>query len=262
MKDICADLAAEHLELDNIVFDLDEAGWNIMTPAEGWTVRDQIRHLAYFDDRARLAATDPDSFNQHVEDDFKDLNKFWEFLTNVGRDLTTAELMAWWRKEREGLLEALAPMDRKDRVPWYGLPMSALSHATARLMETWAHGQDVVDALNVRREPTDRLRHIAHLGVSTFRWTYLNRQMEVPDTVVRVELKSPAGELWTWGPEGEENVVSGPVLDFCLVVTQRRHIDDTYLETRGPVAEQWISLAQAFAGPPTNGRKAGMFPKK
>jgi uncharacterized protein (TIGR03084 family) len=135
--------------------------------------------------------------------------------------------------------------------------MSALSSATARLMETWAHGQDIFDALKLKRTNTDRLRHIAHLGVTTFGWSYINRGMEVPKKQVRVELVAPSGELWTWGPEGVEDKITGPAEDFCLVVAQRRHVDDTRLTVAGDVARDWMEKAQCFAGPATIGPKAG-----
>ena len=124
-------------------------------------------------------------------------------------------------------------------------------------METWAHGQDIADALRIRREGTQQLRHIAHLGVSTFSWSFQNRQLAVPDTQVRVELTGPSGELWRLGPEDTEEFVRGPATDFCLVVTQRRHPSDTALETVGDTATQWLAIAQAFAGPAENGPKPG-----
>jgi uncharacterized protein (TIGR03084 family) len=135
--------------------------------------------------------------------------------------------------------------------------MGALSFATARLMETWAHGQDVFDTLHIRRTPKDRLRHIAELGVRTFGWTYSNRGLQIPEDPIRVKLKGPSGDLWTWGPEDGENLISGPAEDFCLVVVQRRHVDDTALEVTGGVARDWMEKAQCFAGPPAQGPKPG-----
>ncbi|MDH5290141.1 MAG: maleylpyruvate isomerase family mycothiol-dependent enzyme, partial [Acidimicrobiia bacterium] len=116
---------------------------------------------------------------------------------------------------------------------------------------TWSHGLDVADTLGVTIPPTDRLRHVAHIGVTTRGWSYVNRGREVPPGDVRVELAAPSAAVWTWGPEGAADKVSGPALDFCLVVTQRRHPQDTAIVTEGPLAEEWMSLAQAFAGPPT-----------
>ena len=257
MEQICNDLAMEQQELDAVVANLDEAGWQTMTPAEGWDIREQIRHLAYFDNRAKLATWNPEAFKHWLEEMLLDPNMMTRHMETTGKDLTAAETLKWWREERSALLEVLVKMDRKARLPWYGPDLSAMSFATARLMETWAHGQDIADALGIRRKPTERLRHIAHLGVSTFAWSYTNRKMQVPDTPVRVELTGPSGDLWRWGPEEAKDRVKGPAEDFCLVVVQRRHVADTDLDIRGETARQWMSIAQAYAGPPAEGRKPG-----
>jgi uncharacterized protein (TIGR03084 family) len=138
--------------------------------------------------------------------------------------------------------------------------MAARSFATARLMETWAHGQDVADALGVRREPTDRLRHVAHIGVRARPFSYAVRGLDVPAGEVYVALDPPSGgEPWTWNDPTAPDRISGPALDFCLVVTQRRHPADTSLVVDGPLAAEWIAIAQAFAGPPGEGRRPGQF---
>ena len=258
MKTICNDLKAEHEELESVLAPLDDAGWMTPTPFLTWQIKDEIRHLAYFDDRAALAATDGKAFARHLEEIVRDLEGFDRMLKTVGREMTPAELMQWWREQRRIMLEALIKCDPKDRLPWYGPPMSALSFATARLMETWAHAQDVFDALKIRREPTDRLRHIAHLGVKTFGWTYMNRGLPVPDKPVRVELAAPSGEVWAWGPEDADQRISGPAEGFCLVVVQRRHVDDTALAVSGDVARDWMLKAQCFAGPPVDGPAPGV----
>jgi uncharacterized protein (TIGR03084 family) len=262
MSEICADLRAEHDDLDAIVAPLDASAWDTPTPAEGWTVRDQISHLTYFDERALLACTDPEAFRAWRDGDgLSELMPAQGDAADValGRSMHPAELLERWRRGRSQLLAALEVLDPKERVPWFGPDMSAASKATARLMETWAHGQDVADALHVSRAPTDRLKHICHIGVRALPYAYSIRKKDVPSEPVRVEVTSPSGELWTWGPEDAANVVRGSALDLALVVIQRRHRDDTSLEAVGPVADEWLSIAQAFAGPRGPGRKAGQF---
>jgi len=146
-------------------------------------------------------------------------------------------------------------------VPWYGPPMSAASKITARLMETWAHGQDVADALGRTRVATDRLRHVAHIGVGARPFSYAINGRELPADPVRVELIGPSGDQWTWGDPDAANVVRGSALDFCLVITQRRHRDDTDVVAEGPLADEWLAIGQAFAGPPGTGRQPGQFPR-
>ena len=260
--DVLRDLAAEHDDLDGIVAGLDVDGWEAATPAPGWAVRDQIGHLAFFDARAREALTDPDGFAAMVADLRSDptgeSNWIEEHLTE-SRSLAPAELLEWWRAERAAVLHALAVTDPSRRIPWFGPPMGTMSFATARLMETWAHGQDVADALGVTRLPTARLRHIAHIGVRALPFSFAVRGLDPPGDAVRVELRSPEHEVWTWGPEEATDHVQGSALDFCLVVTQRRHPDDVHLVVSGEVATQWVSIAQAFAGPPGEGRRPGQF---
>lgn len=251
----------EQQELDAVVTNLDEAGWETMTPSEGWDIKEQIRHLAYFEDRAKLSASNPEVFKLWFEEMLQDPNSMALHMETTGKDLTAEGTLKWWREERNALLEILATMDRKTRLPWYGPALSAMSFATARLMETWAHGQDIVDALGIIRKPTERLRHVAHLGVSTFGWSFANRKMEIPDTPVRVELTGPSGENWSWGSEVAKNMVKGQAEDFCLVVVQRRHVADTDLIINGETAQKWMSIAQVYAGPPTEGRKPGQFLK-
>jgi uncharacterized protein (TIGR03084 family) len=137
--------------------------------------------------------------------------------------------------------------------------MSAASFITARLMETWSHGLDVVDTVGADRPDTDRLHHVAYLGVRTRAYSYTVRGKERPTTPVRVELTSPSGEKWVFGDADAPDFVRGTATDFCRVVTQRRHLSDTNLEIHGPAAEEWMGIAQAFAGPPGQGRRPGEF---
>jgi uncharacterized protein (TIGR03084 family) len=257
---IIDDLRAEHHALDELIVDLDEETWDLDTPAEGWTIRDQISHLAFFDEEAEMAVTDPTRFNDHLQDIAADLQGFVDAPASRGRALDPAQVLEWWRTARASMLRAFDDMDPSTRVPWYGPPMSPASFVTARLMETWAHGQDIVDALGIERLPTARLRHVAYIGVRARRNSYVARGMEMPEGEVKVELTGPGGEAWSWNTDAADSV-TGNAVDFCLVVTQRRHPDDTDLVIDGPLAIEWMSIAQAFAGPPGKGRSPGQFLK-
>jgi uncharacterized protein (TIGR03084 family) len=254
---LCDDLAAEHDDLDRIVGAADLA---IATPAPGWTVGDQISHLWFFDRRALLAMTDPDAFDRDAEELMATLaGSRADPTVEPGRAIPGDELLERWRTDRQRLVRHARTVDPKARVPWYGPAMSARSFITARLMETWAHGQDVVDALGADRQPTGRLRHVAHIGVGARPFSYVANGREPNPAPVRVELAAPSGETWTWGPDDAADRVSGPALDFCLLVTQRRHRDDVDLVVEGPAAHEWLGIAQAFAGPPGPGRRPGQF---
>jgi len=250
MDAICDDLVLEHDSLDEIVARLDEAQWDLGTPADGWSVRDQISHLWFFDQRALMAITDADAFAADMAQLF---SAGLDQSVVPGRSMRAAELLDAWRHDRERLLAAARSLDPSTRVPWYGPAMGARSFVTARLMETWAHGQDVVDAVGAERAPTDRLRHVAHIGVSARPFSYRIRRLEPPAAAVQVSLRAPGGEQWTWG-ESSDHLVRGDALEFCWVVTQRRHLDDTSLQIEGDAAREWMSIAQAFAGAPGPGR--------
>jgi uncharacterized protein (TIGR03084 family) len=250
---LCADLAAESADLYELLSLLPEPGWARATPAPGWTVLDQVTHLAWFDDAAARSVAEPEAFRAEAEE-LLALGDVAGVLAPRLRDRSGAEAFGWLQRARRGYLEVFAALDPAVRLPWYGPPMSPASSVTARLMETWAHGQDVADALGVVRRPTARLRHVAHLGVRTLGWSFTVHGRPAPAVLVRVELAGPDGAAWTWGEDDAADRVTGPAEDFCLLVTQRRHRRDTALSATGPVAAQWLELAQAYAGPPGPGR--------
>lgn len=249
------DLVAESSSLDTVLEMLQETQWSLATPAAGWSVADQIGHLAYFDEATLQSLSDPEQFRQDAK-----------ALVGVGGNLPdriaaeyrkrNIDRRAWFRTARARLVEAYRVCDPARRLPWYGVDMSPASSVTARLMETWAHGQDVCDALGIDREPTDRLRHVAHLGVRAIPYSFSVNDLPRPTVPVRVELCAPSGEEWTWGPSGAADRVRGSAFEFCLVVTQRRHPSDAGLDVAGATAERWVSVAQAFAGPAGPGRTA------
>jgi uncharacterized protein (TIGR03084 family) len=249
------DLEAEQAALDSIVAGLGEDSFDLATPAVPWAVRDQLSHLAYFDDCALAAVTDPDGFRRFAAAAIAAGGDPMAPHLERGRAMSGPEVLTWWRGSRRDAVTAARSLSAADRIPWFGPDMGALSFVSARLMETWAHGLDVADALGVVPAPTARLRHVAHLGVKARPFSYAVHGVAMPASTVHVELTSPAGEQWTWDADAAtEDAVRGSALDFCLVVTQRRHLDDTALVVEGPLAQQWMSIAQAFAGPPGSGR--------
>jgi uncharacterized protein (TIGR03084 family) len=248
------DLRAESEELDRLTAALSPDQWALPTPAPGWTLAHQIAHLAWTDRSALLAVTDADAFQALVEKALAVPDAFVDQGAEEGARLPPAELLAGWRAGRNALDRALRAAPPGSRFPWYGPPMSAASMATARLMETWAHGLDIADALGVVRPPTDRIRHVARLGVRTRDFAHTVHGLTPPADEFRVELTAPSGELWAHGPEHAPQRVTGPALDFCLLVTQRAHRADLALTAVGPDADRWLDIAQAFAGPPGTGR--------
>lgn len=262
MEKICTDLKAQYQELDNVVSGLNGKRWHLQTPFYGWTIFDQVAHIAFFDHEALLSIENPGRFKDRAEKVMKIIlsDGKWPAQTNplLGPEHPDG-LMSLWRRTRTDLLNRLGHMDAKDRILWYGPDMSARSFATARLMETWAHTQDVFDTLRLRRKNTDRLLHVAHIGVTTFAWSFEIRTLPPPKIKPRVELTGPSGERWVWGEPDASEIVRGSAEEFCRVVTQRRNIADTRLKYQGDQVKQWLTMAQAFAGiaqqPPAPGER-------
>nr|WP_042190534.1 TIGR03084 family metal-binding protein [Kibdelosporangium sp. MJ126-NF4]CEL19413.1 FIG01121555: hypothetical protein [Kibdelosporangium sp. MJ126-NF4]CTQ94788.1 FIG01121555: hypothetical protein [Kibdelosporangium sp. MJ126-NF4] len=255
LRAVLDDLLAEGQSLDDLVAGLPSEAWATMTPAEGWTVAHQIAHLAWTDDGSILAATDAAAFQEVVTEAWKNPTGFVDDGAEQLSRTPPAQLLERWRTGRTALADALAAVPAGTKLPWFGPPMSPMSMATARIMETWAHGLDVADALGVSREPTMRLRHVAHISVRTRDFAYNVHSLTPPAEPFYVALTAPDGSTWTWGPQDAAQTVTGPALDLCLIATQRRHRADTALVATGPDADKWLDIAQAFAGLPGNGRQ-------
>ena len=250
VDDLVAETAVLHAALDG----LRPEQWSLATPAARWSVGDHVSHLAYFDVTTLRSILDPEQFRLDAAalraggDDFSDR------IAAEYRSLPGEALLAWFQTARAALVDGYRAVDPGRRLPWYGLDMTPASSVTARLMETWAHGHDIVDALGTSLVATVRLRHVADLGIRAMPYSYAINDLPLPIDSIMVELMAPGGSVWSWGSAHAVNRVEGNALDFCRVVTQRRHLDVTGLVVIGPVAQQWISVAQAFAGPAGPGR--------
>lgn len=250
-----ADLRAESDALDTLVADLPDADWRTATPAPGWTVAHQIAHLWWTDRVSLKSITDEDAFAAVLGAAAQDPLGFVDAGAEELALTPPAELLTSWRRDRAALHDALLSVADGRKLPWFGPPMSAPSMATARLMETWAHGLDVADALGVRRPATARLRSVAHIGVRTRDFAFTVHGLTPPAELFHVELSGPDGELWSWGPEDSAQTVTGSAEHFCMLVTQRRPPRELDVVAVGPDAQTWLTIAQAFAGPPGAGRE-------
>lgn len=260
IDDLCADLAAEHASLDALVAGLDDAGWSTPTPAAGWDVRDTISHLTFFDEQATLAIDDPPAFEEHKSGLIAAAAAGDEPDVAIGRGAPAVAVLERWRDSRSALIASAARLAGESagappRVAWYGPPMSLASFISARVMETWAHGADVRDALGVPLEQSvsERLRHVCHLAYGARAFSFAVHGVQDRGEPVALVVDAPGGATWTWGPPAGDasNLIAGSALDVALVFTQRRHVSRTGLKVSGAAAELWVSIAQAFAGPPT-----------
>ncbi len=252
LDEVLNDLTAESEQIDQWVAALDVAGWATVTTPEGWTVAHQIGHLHWTDQASIIAMTDEAAFAASLEEAAKDPSGFVDGAADELALVPPQDLLLAWREGRATLADSLRAVPAGEKIPWYGPPMSATSMATARMMETWAHGQDIAEALGIEVPRNDRVKHVCHLGVRTRGFAYMVRGEQAPDVEVRVELTSPSGELWTWGPEDAENRVTGDAWDFALMGTRRRHRDDADVHAEGDAADRWLDIVQTFAGLPGN----------
>jgi len=234
--------------------------WNRETGFMQWTPWDVVAHLHYFDIVSQTALEGEEAFSSERD---VVIAAVVAGRTNqeLGRkrfaSFDAPSLLGEWHTTAHTLAEALGDSDPKRRLPWFGPEMGVQMFTTARYMETWAHGQEVYDLVGASRTHTDRIKNIATIGMKTFGWTFVNRKMEIPGSPPYVRLVAPSGEIWEWNEPNEKECIRGDAIDFCHVVTQGRNIADVSLAVAGPVATQWMSIAQCFAGGPVDPPKAG-----
>ncbi len=231
---------------------LSDADFERETQFAGYRVHDVVAHLHIWNWAADTALRDADAFRAWLTPLFAAMAKGRRMIDLTDEWLEGArgrKVLDQWRAFYPAMAERFAAADPKQRVPWAGPEMSVRSSITARLMETWAHGQEVYDLLGVVREDGDRIENIAFLGINTFGWTFRNRGLEVPEPMPRVRLTAPSGAVWEWNAEVEGELVEGSATEFCQVVTQTRALADTSLRVEGEVARRWMAIAQCFAGP-------------
>ncbi|AUS81251.1 TIGR03084 family protein [Actinoalloteichus sp. AHMU CJ021] len=258
LADAIADLTAEAEEVDRLVADLEPPRWALDTPAPGWTIADQVAHLTFIFRLAETAAAEPEAFRAMVSGAEAD----FEGAVNAALPAflgPPAEMLRHWRTQRDRTITALAAVPADSVVPWLVRPIPPSVLACAGLMELFGHGQDIADALGVRREATDRLRGLVGFAVLTRDFGYQARGIAPPTEPFRFEISGPSGDLWAFGPEDAGERVTGPARDFCLLVTRRRHHADLAVRASGAEARRWVEIAQAYRGPAGPGRRPGQF---
>ena len=250
------DFRDESDALYQLIEPISSVDFNRRTQFYNWTINDVLGHLHMWNYAADLSLNDNEAFQKLLIEELScgslsNLEKKWL------NGLKNKELLQEWHRFYLEMTKRFEVADPKMRVKWVGPDMSVLSSITARLMETWAHGQAIYDLLGVARENKDRIKNIAVLGINTFGWTFINRDMGVPEIKPYVKLTAPSGEIWEWNDPSENNMVEGAAAEFCQVVTQVRNIGDTSLNIVGEAAKLWMSIAQCFAGPPENPPRPG-----
>jgi enediyne biosynthesis protein E11 len=259
LTDVFTDIITEGEALDKIVAGLDASQWALPTPAPGWTVKHQVAHLASVFRIAALAGSDPDLFVKATAGADKDFDAAVSEMLKPYLAAPTDDLFARWRAEREAAVTALAALPPAQLVPWVARQLPASVLACAGMMELFAHGQDIADTVGAHREHTDRIGHLAWFATRNRDFGYQVRGLTPPQAPFRYELTAPSGATWEFGPADADQRITGPALDFCLLVTRRRHRDDLAVRATGADADQWLDIAQAYRGSPGPGRQPGQF---
>ena len=258
-QSIIADLNAESEQIDRLVAGLDDSQWALPTPAPGWTIADQVAHLAFVFRLAGTAASAPDTFTAMIASAGADFNGAVNAALAEYRVLPPPALLSRWKAECEASVAALAAVPPDQVVPWLVNPLPPAILACAGIMELFAHGQDIADALGVQIERTDRIGRVVGFAVLTRDFGYQARGLTPPDTQFRFELTAPSGVVWEFGPSDSAQRITGDAVDFCLLVTRRRHRDDLAVVAAGDEADGWLDIAQAYRGPAGPGRVPGQF---
>jgi uncharacterized protein (TIGR03084 family) len=258
-SNVMTDLVADGDVVDAMVAGLDTDGWNTPTPATGWTIRHQIAHLTATFKLAGLAAADGAMFKKVAANLSPDFDANVNSAMSSYLDDSDDGLLRSWRHVKRYAENSLAAVPQGQMVPWLVRPLPATMLAAAGMMELFGHGQDIADALGVKRPVTDRLGHIVAFAVRTWDFGYESRGLSVPDTTFRFEITAPSGAQWNFGPADSSQRITGHAHDFCLLVTRRRHYSDLALVATGDEAVKWLDIAQAYRGPSGSGRKPGQF---
>jgi len=243
-----SDLLEECENLYAFLKEQDQSIWSKVTLFKSWSINAVIQHLYFLDQVALVSLNNPNNFGPALSDYSK---------TKQSALLVGAELLESWANNFRLMCTQLKQEDPQKRLPWFGPSMSVKTMATARQMETWAHGQEIYDLLRVERTHEDRIKNICVLGIKTFSWSFINRKLAVPDVKPYIILESPSGEIWTWHEESNNDYIKGSAIDFCHVVTQGRNIADTQMSLGGEAAKAWMDIAQCFAGKAENPPSAG-----
>jgi uncharacterized protein (TIGR03084 family) len=246
LDEVLSDLRRETAVLDELLASLDEDAWSMPTPAEGWDVRDTVGHLAATDDAMYESVTagwPPPSMST---EGIRGVDDVTALQVERARKMSVRDVHAWWRSATARLADHIGGLDRKGRYPWGGNQLTPLSLCSARMMETWAHSLDCHAAAGKELPQTDRLRHVAHLGLRSLPYAFGVAGLEGPGPV-RLELTAPNGELWTFGPDDAPTVVRGSAFDWCSVAAHRdRDGAKKRLDADGPDGQNILEHARAF----------------
>ena len=229
---------------------------------KSWTVHDIIGHLHLWNIAADETLNAPERFQEFITMAMTGLMKGGSHQALQDQyfgDKTPRLVYEEWKDYYPAMTERFHAADSESRVKWAGPDMSVKSCIIARQMEHWAHAQAIFDVLGVDRVNGDLLKNVAHIGVTTYSWSFKVNGREPIKPKPYVRLTAPSGAIWEWNDPQEDNKIEGSATEFSQVVTQCRNIEDTSLKMTGHAANEWMAIAQCFAGgketPPVKGAR-------
>ena len=231
--------------LDAILRDLDEAGWERPSLCPGWSVADVVLHLAQTEEA--VVATLEGRAVPIPTGEASTVDEMMEQWVRSERGHPPPEVHARWRVARHEALAALEAADPTVAVDWAAAPLRPATLATTRLSEHWIHTLDIAEPLEIDHTDTEDLRHIAWLAHRSLPYAF-GRAGRGDPPAVRLELTSPGGDAWVFGPEDAACVVRGPAGAFCRVAARRLRPEDAAgLVVSGPRSDDVLDLIRTYA---------------
>jgi uncharacterized protein (TIGR03084 family) len=255
MREILSDLVAEQQALDQFLQGIHERDWKRKTSARGWTIMDTVNHLAYSETFGARAIVEGQAFIDAAA--ITDIDEWADRGVRQGKGKRYQEVIEWWRNGRASVVDALSRMTTDDRVAWLVNDVGAKTFATLRLMETWAHGLDIKDAMADKIRPveegeddpladTPRLRHVAWLAHRMLPYAFRQAGEAFPESGIRVELMGPRYARWVYGPPEAPDVIKGVASEWCRVAVHRLDVAYTGLKAIGDGAETALRIVRAY----------------
>ena len=254
MREILSDLVAEQQALDQFLQRINERQWVLPTSAPGWSIKDVVSHLAYTERFAAQVLADGSSVVKKAK--VTDIDTWTALGITEGREMRYQQVIEWWRNSRADVVDALSRMEGTERVAWIDGDMSARAFATLRLMETWAHGLDVKDAMEglltydeEEEDPTldtSRIRHVAWLAHRMLPYAFAEAGEDYPESGIRLELMGPQYARWVYGPEDAPDIIKGIASEWCRIAVQRMDHSTASLKTEGEKAETAIMVVRTY----------------
>jgi uncharacterized protein (TIGR03084 family) len=252
MDDLLTALAAQHAELGELIDQCSNDDWERATPCVGWDVADVLLHLTLTDELAITSARGElpplaDGLLGSREHQAVSVDDAAAAQVAAERAMGGDAIRRRWHDASRGILAAFDDADPHQRVTWVSNQLSVETLAATRLSECWIHTGDIASALDVRLEPTSRLRHIARLAWRTLPYAFERADLKMHGAVA-LDLTGPDGDQWRFDPDAPAlTTIRGSAVEFCEVAARRVDGGATDLVGTGPDSEAVLRVVRTYA---------------